>query len=95
LSGVGSHREDYCRGWKGGQAPRRYDAGCGRGTGKAFLLKALGLHFSINDFGAEFSSLSRLRRSSVDALKIDRGFISSMSDDQDCRGVVRLIVTLA
>ena len=58
-------------------------------------LKALGFRLSIDDFGTGFSSLSRLRRFPVDALKIDRVFISTMSEDRDSFGIVRLIITLA
>ena len=58
-------------------------------------LKALGVHLSIDDFGTGFSSLSRLQRFPVDALKIDRVFISGMTSDQDSFGIVRLITTLA
>lgn len=58
-------------------------------------LKALGIRLSIDDFGTGFSSLSRLRRFPVDALKIDRVFISSMTEDRDSFEIVRLILTLA
>jgi len=58
-------------------------------------LKALGVHLSIDDFGTGFSSLSRLRRFPVDALKIDRVFISSMSEDRDSFEIVRVTIALA
>ena len=58
-------------------------------------LKSLGLHLSIDDFGTGFSSLSRLPRFPVDALKIDRVFISNMGEDRDSFEIVRLIITLA
>lgn len=58
-------------------------------------LKALGTRLSIDDFGTGFSSLSRLRRFPVDALKIDRIFISTMTDDRDSFEIVRAIVALA
>ena len=58
-------------------------------------LKRLGIHISIDDFGTGFSSLSRLRRFPVDALKIDRVFISHMGTDRESLGIVRLIIALA
>ena len=58
-------------------------------------LKALGVRLSIDDFGTGYSSLSRLPRFPVDALKIDRVFISNMNTDHDSLEIVRLIVTLA
>lgn len=58
-------------------------------------LKALGLRLSIDDFGTGYSSLSRLPRFPIDALKIDRSFISNMQKDGENREIVRLIIMLA
>jgi diguanylate cyclase (GGDEF)-like protein/PAS domain S-box-containing protein len=58
-------------------------------------LKALGVLLSIDDFGTGYSSLSRLPRFPVDALKIDRVFISNMNADHDSHEIVRLIIMLA
>jgi EAL domain-containing protein (putative c-di-GMP-specific phosphodiesterase class I) len=58
-------------------------------------LKALGLHLSIDDFGTGYSSLSRLPRFPIDALKIDRSFISGMGRSGENREIVRLIIMLA
>jgi PAS domain S-box-containing protein len=58
-------------------------------------LKALGVRLSIDDFGTGYSSLSRLPRFPIDALKIDRVFISQMSIDHDNHEIVRLIISLA
>ncbi|PYV49035.1 MAG: response regulator receiver protein [Acidobacteria bacterium] len=58
-------------------------------------LKSLGVRLSIDDFGTGYSSLSRLPRFPIDALKIDRIFISQMSSDHDNHEIVRLIVMLA
>ncbi len=58
-------------------------------------LKALGVRLSIDDFGTGYSSLSRLPRFPIDALKIDRVFISNMMADHDSYEIVRLIIMLA
>jgi PAS domain S-box-containing protein len=58
-------------------------------------LKALGVRLSIDDFGTGYSSLSRLPRYPIDALKIDRVFISQMCTDHDNHEIVRLIISLA
>jgi EAL domain-containing protein (putative c-di-GMP-specific phosphodiesterase class I) len=58
-------------------------------------LKALGVRLSIDDFGTGYSSLSRLPCFPVDALKIDRVFISNMTTDRDSHEIVRLIIMLA
>lgn len=58
-------------------------------------LKSLGVRLSIDDFGTGYSSLSRLPRFPLDALKIDRVFISQMCSDHDNHEIVRLIVNLA
>ncbi|HET9741613.1 MAG TPA: EAL domain-containing protein [Terriglobales bacterium] len=58
-------------------------------------LKALGVHLSIDDFGTGYSSLSRLHAFPVDALKIDRAFISKIGADAESLEMVRVIVMLA
>jgi PAS domain S-box-containing protein len=58
-------------------------------------LKKLGLSLSIDDFGTGYSSLSRLPRFPLDALKIDRVFISHMTRDRDSCEIVKLIIMLA
>jgi EAL domain-containing protein (putative c-di-GMP-specific phosphodiesterase class I) len=58
-------------------------------------LKDLGVRLSIDDFGTGYSSLSRLPRFPIDALKIDRVFVSSMATDHENREIVRLIIMLA
>jgi PAS domain S-box-containing protein len=58
-------------------------------------LKKLGASLSIDDFGTGYSSLSRLPRFPLDALKIDRVFISKMTENRDSYEIVRLIIMLA
>jgi PAS domain S-box-containing protein len=58
-------------------------------------LKGLGVHLSIDDFGTGYSSLSRLQSFPVDAIKIDRAFVSKMDTNVETCEMVRVIIMLA
>jgi len=62
---------------------------------KLKVLRALGVKLYIDDFGTGYSSLSYLHRLPVDALKIDRSFISEMDSEAERAEIVGTIVTLA
>src|SRR2546421_213023 len=55
---------------------------------------ASGVGLLLDDFGTGYSSLAALHRLPVDAVKIDRGFVTSGSEDGS-DAVVRAIVALA
>ena len=58
-------------------------------------LRALGVESSIDDFGTGYSSLSYLHRFSSSTLKVDRSFVSRMSQHNENIEIVRTILMLA
>jgi len=57
-------------------------------------LRQLGVQFAIDDFGTGFSSLSLLQHLPIDRLKIDRSFVSSLSERSSALAIVRAVVGL-
>ena len=58
-------------------------------------IRALGVEVSMDDFGTGYSSLSYLHRLPVDTLKIDRSFVTRMSENNENKEIVRTIILLA
>ncbi len=58
-------------------------------------IKSMGIRFSLDDFGTGYSSLQYLRRLPLDQLKIDRSFVSSLSEANNDHAIVRTIIAMA
>jgi diguanylate cyclase (GGDEF)-like protein/PAS domain S-box-containing protein len=69
------------------------DADAAIATLRAF--KQQGLRMSIDDFGTGYSSLSYLKRLPIDALKVDRSFVSGLVSDTEDHAIAEAVVALA
>jgi diguanylate cyclase (GGDEF)-like protein len=57
-------------------------------------IKHLGVRIAIDDFGTGYSSLAHLQQFPVDALKIDRSFISGLRHNKEGETLIRTLVQL-
>ena len=57
-------------------------------------IKELGVRLAIDDFGTGYSSFSHLQRFPVDALKIDRTFLSQIAENPEGETLIRTLVRL-
>jgi diguanylate cyclase (GGDEF)-like protein/PAS domain S-box-containing protein len=69
------------------------------GHGQEFVamlaaLKRLGVRVAIDDFGTGYSNLSYLSRFPIDALKIDRSFVSDVARDQQHALLAKAVISL-
>ena len=67
----------------------------GENSQKLRALREMGVHFAIDDFGTGYSSLSYLAKLPVDSLKIDQGFIMTMTEEPQSMTIVSTIISLA
>jgi diguanylate cyclase (GGDEF)-like protein len=58
-------------------------------------LKELGISLAIDDFGTGYSSFGRLRHFAVDRLKIDRSFVTSITEGSDDRAIAAAIIAMS
>ena len=57
-------------------------------------LKARGVRLALDDFGTGYSSLSYLHRFPIDILKIDRSFVSRLTNSENGPELARAVITL-
>jgi diguanylate cyclase (GGDEF)-like protein len=58
-------------------------------------LKKLGVFISIDDFGTEYSSLSRLKMLPIDQLKMDKQFVDGLAENEKDQAIANTIILLA
>jgi EAL domain-containing protein (putative c-di-GMP-specific phosphodiesterase class I) len=58
-------------------------------------LKKLGVYIAIDDFGTEYSSLSRLKLLPIDRIKMDIQFVRSIEISEKDRAITKVIINLA
>jgi diguanylate cyclase (GGDEF)-like protein len=57
-------------------------------------LKSLGVDLAVDDFGTWYSSLAHLQRFPIDILKIDRRFVSGITESDEASALVHTLVQL-
>jgi EAL domain-containing protein (putative c-di-GMP-specific phosphodiesterase class I) len=58
-------------------------------------LKQIGVKLALDDFGTGYSSLGYLNAMPIDAIKVDRSFVSKLTDDASSHEIVAAIIGLA
>ncbi len=57
-------------------------------------VRSLGIHLSVDDFGTGYSSLTYLKRFPVEAIKIDRSFVTGLGIEDEDSTIVEAVVQL-
>jgi diguanylate cyclase (GGDEF)-like protein len=63
-------------------------------TRTLFKLKKFGVKISIDDFGTEYSSLSRIKTMPIDKIKIDQRFIRGISANNKDEEIIKVILQM-
>ncbi len=58
-------------------------------------LHVRGITITIDDFGTGYSSMGYLKTLPIDSLKIDRGFVSDICNDESDQTIVKALITMA
>ena len=58
-------------------------------------LKDLGVRLMLDDFGTGHSSLNHVKRFPIEAIKVDREFVTGVAEDEGDRHILRAIVSMA
>jgi len=64
-------------------------------AGTISQLQALGFRIALDDFGTGYSSLFNLKNFSINCIKVDRSFVSSLGKDSNSTAIVSSITQLA
>jgi EAL domain-containing protein (putative c-di-GMP-specific phosphodiesterase class I) len=62
---------------------------------KLNTIRRMGMRVAIDDFGTGFSSLRYLAHLPIDTLKIDRSFVTAMTENADDMAIVSSVISLA